>query len=312
MRKAGNESDRQKTKRRLKTKPVLAVLGILLAGNLLWFTLWATKDGRSSAAEGGEQVANVGKTSISREAWMSAMEKQYGRETLRELVNQAVMEAAAEKYGIKVTDGEVDLELALLRADGEGTGEASGDPDDPALREQVKSRLILEKVLTKDVLVDDKDIKRYYDENEALYDVKTSYRVSAIFLPDEAEAEKTLKELKNGSSFGVLAKERSTDAASASLGGDIGYVNESSENIDPAIVKTVGKMKEGENAGPVKLADGTAAVLHSSGVYEGRSFKFKEVKDQIRRELALEQLTQSVTPEAFWDEFDAKWFYGNE
>ncbi|WP_040224542.1 peptidyl-prolyl cis-trans isomerase [Bhargavaea cecembensis] len=310
MRKAGNEQSRPPVKRRLKTKPVLVVLGILLAGNLLWFTLWATKDG-GSAAEGSEQVASVGKTSITREDWMAAMESQYGRETLRELVNRSVMEAAAKKYGIRVSDGEIDLELALLRSEGEGTSDAFGETDG-SLREQVKSRLILEKVLTKDVIVEDGDIKRYYKENEALYDVKSAYRASVIVLPDQEEAEKALKELDNGSSFGVLARERSIDAASASLGGDIGYVGESSENIDPAIVKAAEGMKEGDIAGPVTLADGTVAVIQVSGVYKGRSFKFDEVKDQIRRELALEQLTQSVTPEAFWNEFDAQWFYGDE
>ena len=311
MRRAGNESERPLAKRRLKTKPVLVILTILLAGNLFWFTLWVTKGG-SSSAEGSEQVASVGKQSISREDWMAAMEKQYGRETLRELVNRSVMDAAAKKYGIKVSDAEIDIELALLRSEGEGTGDAYGDPDDDSIAEQVKSRLILEKVLTKDVIVEDEDIKRYYEENEALYDVKTSYRTSAIILPGQEEAEQTLKELKNGSSFGVLARERSTDAASASLGGDIGYVSKSSENVDPAIIDAVVGMKEGETAGPVALADGTVALLHVSGVYEGRSFKFKEVKDQIRRELALEQLTQSVTPEAFWDEFGAEWFYGKQ
>ena len=33
-----------------------------------------------------------------------------------------------------------------------------------------------------------------------------------------------------------LAKERSTDLASASLGGDIGYINDSTDSIDKAIV----------------------------------------------------------------------------
>ena len=45
-------------------------------------------------------------------------------------------------------------------------------------------------------------------------------------------------------------------------------------------------------------------------VIKGQSFKLKEVKDHIKRELALEQLPESVSPEAFWKEFDAKWFYG--
>ena len=45
----------------------------------------------------------------------------------------------------------------------------------------------------------------------------------------------------------MLAKERSIDHASASLGGDIGYINNTTENVDQAIVEAASKMKEGYN-----------------------------------------------------------------
>ena len=47
---------------------------------------------------------------------MTAMEKEVGRETLLDLVNEKVMEAAAKKYEIEVSDKEIDLELALIRS----------------------------------------------------------------------------------------------------------------------------------------------------------------------------------------------------
>ncbi|WP_424237954.1 peptidyl-prolyl cis-trans isomerase [Bhargavaea ginsengi] len=309
MRRQRTETDQPIRKRRLKTKPVLILLAILLGGNLLWFTLWLTKDGRSVESAGtGEQVASVGKEVVTHKEWVAAMEEQVGRETLRGLVNQKVMEAAAKEYGIKVSEDEIDLEIAMLRAGGEGTGELTGEP----LRKQVKSQLILEKVLTKDVIIEDGAVEDYYEKNESLYDVKPSYRTAVIILPNQSEAEKALGELENGSSFGALARERSADRVSGSLGGEIGYVSESSENIDPAIVSAVTGMKKDETAGPIALADGTVALVKVSDAAEGRLFKFKEVKDQIRRELAIEQLPQSVTPEVFWEEFGAEWIYGKE
>ncbi|MGM9921148.1 MAG: peptidyl-prolyl cis-trans isomerase [Bhargavaea sp.] len=309
MRRTRTEPEQPVRKRRLKTKPVLVVLGILLAGNLLWFTLWVTKDGGGVKSAGtGEQVASVGKETVTQEEWVAAMEERVGRETLRELVNQKVMEAAAKEYGIKVSEDEIDLEIAMLRTGGEGTGELTGEP----LRKQVRSQLILEKVLTKDVIIEDEAVKEYYEKNEALYDVKPSYRTAAIILPDQSEAEKALAELESGSSFEALARERSIDRASGSLGGELGYISESSENSDPAIIKAVSGMKAGETAGPIALADGTVALLKVSDSAEGRLFKFKDVKDQIRRELAIEQLSQSVTPESFWEEFGAEWIYGKE
>ncbi|WP_213424299.1 peptidyl-prolyl cis-trans isomerase [Bhargavaea massiliensis] len=309
MRRTRTETGQAIRKRRLKTKPVLAVLGILLAGNLLWFTLWMTKDGGSVKSAGtGEQVASVGKETITNKEWVAAMEERVGREALRELVNQKVMEAAAKEYGIKVSDDEIDLEIAMLRAGGEGTGELTGDP----LRNQVKMQLIFEKVLTKDIIIDDEAVKDYYEKNESLYDVKPSYRTAAIILKDQSEAENALGELDSGSSFEALARERSIDRVSGSLGGELGYISESSENVDPAIIKAVSGMKAGETAGPIALADGEVALVKVTDTAEGRLFKFKEVKDQIRRELAIEQLPQSVTPEAFWEEFGAEWIYGKE
>lgn len=39
-------------------------------------------------------------------------------------------------------------------------------------------------------------------------------------------------------------------------------------------------------------------------------FPYGEVKDHIKRGLAMEQLSSSITPEMFWKEFDVTWFYG--
>ena len=47
---------------------------------------------------------------------MTAMEKEVGRETLLDLVNEKVMEVAAEQYEIDVSDKEIDLEIALIRS----------------------------------------------------------------------------------------------------------------------------------------------------------------------------------------------------
>ena len=67
-------------------------------------------------------------------------------------------------------------------------------------------------------------IKAFYENNKNLYNIPTSYRTSVIYSSTEAEAKEVVKELENGSSFEGLARERSTDVSSASLGGDIGYV----------------------------------------------------------------------------------------
>ncbi|WP_186673372.1 peptidyl-prolyl cis-trans isomerase [Sporosarcina sp. BP05] len=291
-------------KRKLKTKPLILLIVILLAFNIFWFVGWLIPD---KSKQTDEKVASVAGKPITREQWMSAMEKEVGRETLLDLVNEKVMAVAAEKYGIDVSDKEIDLEISLIRS---VDGRSHSGQDEEGMRQKIRSNLILEKVLTKDIVVKDNAVKKQYDENTALYNILTAYRTAIIVVPTKTDAEQTIEELSKGSSFDVLAKERSTDLASASLGGDIGYINDSTDATDKAIVEAVSNANEGSTSGVITLSDGTYAVTRVSEVVKGRSFTFNEVKDHIKREIALEQLPQTVSPEAFWKEFDAKWFYG--
>lgn len=293
-------------KRKLKTGPLLALLLLLLIGNLLWFIAWLVPGGSDSS----EEVASVKGDAITREEWMAAMEEQHGRDTLLGLVNQKVMATAAEEYDIKVTDKEIELELAMLRTAQDGTGSTLFAENAESLRKQVEAQLILEKVLTKDIVVKDGEIEAYYEENRSLYDVEDAYRTHLIVVDSEDEAKEAVKELEEGSSFEALARERSIDTASASLGGDIGYVSAGQPSVDPAVTEAIASIEAGKWSKPLKLQDGRLAIVSVTEKAEGQTFSYEEVKNHIGRELALEQLPQSVTPEAFWQEFDAEWFYG--
>ncbi|WP_251639799.1 peptidyl-prolyl cis-trans isomerase [Sporosarcina sp. NCCP-2716] len=304
---ARNPEGSGQPKRRLKTKPLLLLIALLAAGNLLWFIGWLIPDKAQSPFEAGEEVASVAGKPITREEWMTAMEQEVGREVLLGLVNDRVMETAAKEYKIDVTDADVDRELALLSS---VDGKAYTGLDAGQMRKKVRSQLILDRVLTKDIVIDDEAVKKYYSKNESQFEIPTSYRTSLLAAATEEDAEQALKELKDGSSFDVLAKERSIDPASASIGGDLGYVSSRSEDVDPAVIDQAGKMKPDSISPVVRLSDGTFAILNVHDVLEGQSFKLKDVQEHIRRELALQQLSQSVTPETFWQEFDAKWFYG--
>lgn len=293
-------------KRRLKTKPLMILLLILLAGNLLWFIAWLIPNNPG----GNEEVASVSGKEISRQEWMAAMEEQHGRETLLDLVNLKVMETAAQEYGIKVSDKEVDLELALMRSARDGSEKTLYSADGERMREKVKAQLILEKVLTKDVVIDESAIEAFYQENQSLYDVPDSYRARMILVESTEEAQAVIAELENGSSFEALARERSVDTATGSLGGDIGYVVPGQSTIDEAITNAVAAVDVDNWSKPLTMADGRAAVITVTDKAEGRTFTYKDVEGHISRELALEQLPQSVTPEAFWQEFETEWFYG--
>ncbi|MFP7201594.1 peptidyl-prolyl cis-trans isomerase [Lysinibacillus halotolerans] len=297
------------SQRRLKTKPVLTLLAILFIGNIIWFILWLWPDGNNENG-GDEVVATIDGEKITRQQWMAAMESRYGKETLQTLVNGAVMEKAAKEYDIKVTDEEIDLEIALMRSAQDKTDTTIQELTDKELRQEVRAQLILEKVLTKDVVIDEQQIEEYYKENQSLYNIPTTYRTSIIVVESEEDAKSVQKELEEGSDFSVLARERSLDTTSASLGGDIGFITTTQTNIDKSIQEAVEKLDSDETSEPFVMNDGRYGIVHVKEVNDGKSFAYEEVKGQIERVLALEQLPSTITPEAFWKEFDATWFYG--
>ncbi len=296
--------------RRLKTKPTLVLLLLLLIGNLFWFVLWLLPSEGSTSKDGSEQVAAVDGEIITRQQWLAEMESRYGKETLQDLVNEAVMEKAAKKYKIDVTDQEIDLEIALLRSAQDANDSSIHSLSTEQLRQKIRAQLLLEKVLTYDIVVENEAGEKYYEDNKSLYNISTTYRTSIVIVNTKEDAERVEKELKNGSDFAVIAREHSVDTASASLGGDIGFVAEGQSTIEKAISTAVQKLKAKETSKPFVLSDGRYAIAYVAEVLEGKSFSYEDVKQHVNRQIALEQLSPSITPEAFWTTFEATWFYG--
>lgn len=254
-----------------------------------------------------EDVAEIGSETISQQEWLNELEERYGEETLRDLVDQEVVRQMADKYKISVSDKAVERELNIYKA---MYSSAGNEPkSEEKWKQQIKYSLLLEELLTKDVKVSEEDMQEFYEQNKSLFDIPASYHLSQIIVETEKEAETAVKELKDGSSFDVLAMERSIDEFSANQGGDIGFVNAEDERVVPQLIEAAKMLKSKEWAGPIKLDEGYAIIyLHEK--LEGKKYDFKEVKNQIRRQMALEQMDIPVSARAFWSEADASWFYG--
>ena len=295
------------TQRRLKTKPTLILLALLFVGNIFWFILWLIPNNEKG---GNEQVAAINNQVITRQQWLSAMEDRYGKETLQNLVNESVMQQAAKEYNIKVTEEEIDFEIVLLRSAQDANDTSIQNLTDEQLRLKIKNQLILEKVLTKDLIISDEDVKAYYDENKSLYNIPTTYKTNIIVVATQEEAKAVKKEIKEGSDFAVVAREKSIDRASAALGGSIGFISVNQDNIDGGIVKAVPSTPLAEVSEPFLLSNGSYGLVLVEEIVQGQSFKFEEAKNHIKRLIAMEQLPSTINTETFWSEFNVEWFYG--
>ncbi|MFL8938689.1 peptidyl-prolyl cis-trans isomerase [Rossellomorea oryzaecorticis] len=296
-----------------KPKPFLIAAAVLLVTNIITLFLWLKPDaspGVGGISAGSEVVATVGGDSVTREDWLYTLEQKYGEQELRQLVNQKVIDKAAKKYNVSISDKEVDQEFDLIRSAYDSFDEEF-TADEQTVKAQIRTDLLLEELLTKDVEISEEDMKNFYTQNEEMYSIPKMFNLKQIKVKDKSEAGQVIKELESGSSFDVLAMERSTDDGSANLGGDIGYVPAEGELLSPEAVKELESTKKGKWSQPVKTGSDYVIYLLKDTVKE-RQYSYKDVKDQIRRQLAMEQVETPLTPEAFWDEAEVEWFYGTE
>lgn len=269
---------------------------------------WGAKVGILSGSD--EVVATVGDTTITRQQWLIEMEDKYGQSVLKDLIDQKVIEQLADKYDIKVSDEAIEHELRLIQTMYGTNGQISGS-DEEKWKKQIRYSLLLEELLTKDVIVTEKEMKDYFEENKNLFDVPSSFHLSHIVVKTEKEALDTIKELEDGSSFSVLAMERSIEEFSANQGGDIGFISEEDDRYPNKYLEVAKKMNEGEWSSPLDIENGYAIILLQKRL-EGKSYTFNQVKGQIRRQIALEQMDAPVSATAFWNELNVDWFYGEK
>ncbi|APH14793.1 PPIC-type PPIASE domain protein [Clostridium sporogenes] len=166
------------------------------------------------------------------------------------------------------------------------------------LKEYLKSQIIIEKVIneaTKDVKVEDKDVKKYYNENQSMFTEKpNTMNVSHILVKTEDEAKKVKKRLDSKEDFAKVAKEVSQDTGSKDKGGLLGDINYNDANFDPTFMKAAIALKQGAVSNPVHTQFGYHIIkINSKKEYPVK--KFDAVKEDIKKELKMEKQKEAYT-----------------
>ncbi|QYX43620.1 peptidyl-prolyl cis-trans isomerase [Bacillus inaquosorum] len=285
------------------------ILGVLLVCCIaVAYTLTKSQAGASPS---GESIATIGGKSVTREEWLKEMEDQYGKSTLEDMINVRVVEQLAKKNDLKVSKSEIDREFLLIKAVNNSFYEDEHTTEKER-KDQIRYNILLEELLTRDIDISNSETKSFYNKNKELYQFDDSYRIRHIVVKDEEEAREVLKELEGGSSFEAVAAERSTDRYTSPYGGDLGFVTEASDNIPSAYIEEAKTLNEDEwSEEPIKVSNGYA-VIQLKEKLKARTFSYAEVKDQIRRQIAMDQLGDKATVKTLWKEADVSWFYGEK
>lgn len=295
----------------MRRKQLWIVVAALILLNCLTIAFFLSKVKEvSGTAVNEEAVATVGKSTITRQEWLNELESRYGKDVLKDMIDQKVIKEMASKYKIKVSDEDVNREYRILQTTYSSPSE-NKKTTEKKWKEHIRNSLLQEEILTRDVKVSEKEMKAYYEANKQLFDIPPAYHLSHIIVKSSEEAGKTIQELSQGSSFSTLAMEKSIEEFSANEGGDIGYILEGEERFPIDYLQAAKQLKEGAWSEPIKVDQGYAIVKLEKEV-KGQKYSYEDVKQQIRREIALEQMKTSASSTTFWKEAKVEWFYGDK
>jgi foldase protein PrsA len=288
----------------INNKWLFAIIGVLLLFNI--YLVIELSNGTED-----EMVAKVGNVEITKEAWSKQLKEQFGENVLKDMINREVVFQLAKKQGLEIApeviDKEVNLYKVMFNQSSHGNEEVHVF-DEEDLREEIEYILLLEEIYTQDIVISEEEVKRYFQENKSLYEREDIYFLSHIVVSSKAEIEEVISELDAGSSFQALAMERSSDIITSARGGDIGYVEQSSPSVPYEYINAAETLAINEVSEPIATADGFAVIMVKEKI-ESTAYTFDEMKREIRRQLALQQIEGDINAEHLWNELGVVWKY---
>lgn len=196
-------------------------------------------------------LANVGSRAITRKDLVARLNEYRGEEALEKMVGRILLQQAAARLNLTVTDEEVDRKMAEIQArfrteDAFREFLKSSNLKESQLREETSRTLLLQKVALKEAPITDDDLEQF--------------DVRMIVAADKATAEKWIEELKT-KDFVEMASTRSTDPALRQAKGKLRpFIRIEMVDISKAIEEF--KLKPGEYTNkPVQLAPDRWAII---------------------------------------------------
>jgi len=166
--------------------------------------------------------------------------------------------------------------------------------DDPAYKkrmafveEQVMQDFWMQREIARKVTAE--KLQQRYEERLKSMPAEEEVHARHILVASEDEAKAIIADLKKGTAFDKLAKEKSTDKASGAEGGDLGWFKKS--DMVKEFAEAAFALKKGETTEtPVKTQFG----YHVITIEDRRKApppSFEELQDQLREEAARETVT---------------------
>jgi peptidyl-prolyl cis-trans isomerase C len=203
---------------------------------------------------------------------------------LLQLVEEMIILRRADELNLDISSQELDQAVRDFQKDYPEEGfeylflKQAVSPE--AWKQRLKKRLLVEKVLhkelLKDVSVTPQEVKDYYDKHWEEWSRGEEVRVRQILLPTEDQAKNILERLKNGDDFATLARLHSV-APEAQNGGDMGFLARG--HLPVSLEKPIFELERGAVSPVVKTSYG----FHIFQVIEKRETDKPNIEESIER-----------------------------
>jgi parvulin-like peptidyl-prolyl isomerase len=240
------------------------------------------------------------------------------------LVMLEVLRQQAPSFGVRITDRDVEEQLAQLKDMFQGDEKRWNEALKKQkltleqFKESLRERLLVDEMkaaVTQEVALSDDEVKAYYDEHKTDYTEPEERETRHILIspfaeaaggagtitPTEAdwdvaraEAEKVRSEIQNGADFGTEARKYSDDETSREAGGELGNVVRG--QMVPQFEEAVFSLKKGELSQPVRTEYGYH-LIQVTDITPEAQIPYEEVKEKIRSALLAQR--QADTWEAW-------------
>jgi peptidyl-prolyl cis-trans isomerase C len=214
---------------------------------------------------------------------------------LNRLIERKMMLREAQRRRIKVGLPEINKRIDAIREEnGKDVKEslAGLSIDFEKWKSDLWEDLMIERLLAREVnrnvSVSPQEIRRYYQANQAEFEMPEQVRVRQIVVFAEEEAQKILDALRNGSAdFAAMARQKST-APESDRGGDLGYFGKGEM---PAEFDVVFSLEKGGMSGVVKSPYGFH-LFKLEDRRKPRTMTLEEASKSIAQRLTREKADQ--------------------
>ena len=224
----------------------------------------------------------------------------FGAGTLQQMIDLMIVEQAAKKRGVSVTDEEVAKRLIAMQLQIEARKRQTGmgflqwsAMRRITLRElasMARMELLLEKMVADKVKVTDEDVARYYQNNRDMFRQKERMLISHITVEKPDEAERIRRDIVAGKiTFADAARKYSIDPYGRENGGVFGWIVRGNDPIQ----REAFKLQKDGDISPVFRSRKGYTIVRRDAYQSARVLPFEEVQDKIRAMLK-QQRTQRL------------------